>query len=224
MRWQWLHRAGQGKLLIFCNGWGMDGEVVSHLQPGDFDIMMLYDYASLKIPNEVDAALAAASSRFLLGWSMGVWVGSLLFSESKFDAAVAYNGTPCPIDKRFGISPAIFYATLENFNEKNRADFYRRMCGKKDFPLFLQHLPQRELDNQQQELAFFWNSREEMAILQEQGLPWQRAVIARKDMVIPSRNQRAFWEKQLLLERVAEIDGGHYPFSLSSRWSDYLAL
>ncbi len=202
----------------------MDGEVVSHLQAGDLDVVMLFDYTSLKIPGEVDAALAAASSRFLLGWSMGVWVGSLLFSKSNFDAAVAYNGTLCPINKRFGISPAIFRATLENFNEKNRADFYRRMCGKKDFPFFLQHLPQRGLDNQQQELVFFWNARKEMAILPEESLPWQRAVIARKDMVIPSKNQRAFWENQLFSDNIVDLDGGHYPFFLSSRWSDYLAL
>ncbi len=220
MKWQWLHRAGAGKLLVFCNGWGMDGEVVSHLHADDLDIVMLFDYAALDIPCEVKTALAAASHRFLLGWSMGVWVGSTLFSGYDFDVAVAYNGTPCPIDKGFGIAPAIFQATLEKFNEKNRADFYRRMCSKNDLPLFLSSTPKRDMENQRRELAFFWNLRQQM-VPPAQAAPWQRVVISSGDRIMPARNQRAFWEKRL---SVTEINGGHYPFARGNCWREYLVL
>ncbi len=221
MRWQWLHRAGAGKLLVFCNGWGMDGEVVSHLHADDLDIVMLFDYAALDIPCEVKTALTAASHRFLLGWSMGVWIGRVLFSEYSFDAAVAYNGTLCPIDKRFGIAPSIFQATLENFNEKHRADFYNRMCSKNDLSFFLQSIPKRAMEHQREELAFFWNLRQQMMPQVQDTVPWQRAVISSGDRIMPARNQRAFWKKRLPL---TELNGGHYPFAKSNRWRDYLVL
>ncbi len=221
MRWQWLHRAGKGKLLVFCNGWGMDGEVVSHLLPGDFDVLMLFDYSALALPGAVEEALAVASCRYLFGWSMGVWIGSRLLSGYHFTRAVACNGTLCPIDKKFGISPAVFQITLENFDEKHRMDFYKGMCSRDVFPRFLHSPPKRQLINQREELSFFWGMRQELEIVPDTVLPWEKVIVARRDMIMPTRSQRLFWKGRL---PVVEIDGGHYPFANWEYWSDCLAL
>jgi hypothetical protein len=45
-------------------------------------------------------------------------------------------------------------------------------------------------------------------------------IISRNDLIIPTRNQRAFWQDR----RVIEIDGCHYPFSRWHRWSDIIDL
>lgn len=221
MKWQWLHRAGQGKLLLFCNGWGMDGRVVSHLQPKDFDLLMLYDYSSLTLPEEVQTALERAERRFLLGWSMGVWVGSQVLGDYAFEAAVALNGTLCPIHDVFGIPSAIVEGTLEHFDQTRRQKFYQRMCDRKALPFFLQHTPQRTVEGQQAELAFFREFRHEMAQPPKTSSPWQQVGIASRDLVVLTANQRAFWEGRL---PVTTMTGGHYPFTHFPCWADYLAL
>lgn len=221
MKWQWLHRTGEGKLLLFCNGWGMDARVISHLQPDGFDLLMLYDYSCLDLPDEVKEALKRARSRSLLGWSMGVWIGSQVLANYDFEHAVACNGTLCPISDSFGISPTIFQGTLDAFDQLRRQKFYKRMCGKKNLSFFLQHSPIRSVENQRAELAFFWELRQEIAIPPEQHSPWKQAVIAQRDLVIPTVNQHAFWDDRI---PVTKISGGHYPFTSSEHWTDYLRL
>ena len=35
------------KIILFFNGWGMDENVVNHLNSEDYDVLMFYDYNSL---------------------------------------------------------------------------------------------------------------------------------------------------------------------------------
>ncbi len=221
MRWQWLHRAGKGRLLLFLNGWGMDAKSVAHLLPGDYDLLMLFDYSSRKLPQEVDDALRRASSRSVFGWSMGVWIGSQLLAEYQFEAAVACNGTLCPIDDRFGIAPEIFSATMAHLDEQNLLKFYQRMCGKRQEAFFPERAPGRDIENQLSELKFFWDLRKEMSVVPEKHLPWQRVILSRQDRIFRAAQQRAFWQERL---PVKEIDTGHYPFTLFCCWADWLAL
>ncbi len=221
MRWQWLHKAGQGKLLVFCNGCGMDEQVVSHLRPDDFDILMLFDYVAPQLPPEVEQIITAASYRAVIGWSMGVWIGSYLLAEYNFDSAIALNGTLCPIHEDFGIAPVIFSRTIEYFNEQHREKFYKRMCDSDGLRCFLRSAPKRQIVDQRQELSFLWRIRQQMALPPEKAAPWHKAVIARRDIIVPTKSQQAFWAGRL---PVIEIDGGHYPFARWSCWSECLAL
>ncbi len=199
----------------------MDEQVVSHLQPDDFDVLMLFDYVTPQLQQEVRQIIMAASYRAVIGWSMGVWIGSYLLAEYDFDSAVAVNGTLCPIHEDFGIAPVIFSRTIEYFDEQHREKFYKRMCDSNSLSCFLNSAPQRQIADQREELSFLWSIRQQMAMPPAEAAPWHKAVIARRDMIVPTRSQRLFWTGRL---PVVEIDGGHYPFAGWNNWADCLAL
>ena len=47
MKYKWLNKKNNKKVILFFNGWGMDDSVVKHLNPEDYDVIMYYDYNSL---------------------------------------------------------------------------------------------------------------------------------------------------------------------------------
>ena len=42
MKYKWLNNVKNKKLIIFFNGWGMDENVVKHLDCEDYDVLMFY--------------------------------------------------------------------------------------------------------------------------------------------------------------------------------------
>lgn len=69
---------------------------------------------------------------YLFAWSFGVWVSELIFRGIPFYKTVALNGTPLPVNNRYGIPPKSFAVTLkgiartgiEAFNRRTFDDFY----------------------------------------------------------------------------------------------------
>jgi biotin synthesis protein BioG len=154
METAWLHNNDRQNLIIFCNGWGMDGGPFRFLTSSDYDVYMLYDYRQLNMP-DIAAIVGKYMHVHLVSWSMGVWAGQKLFSARAhlLDRTIAINGTLCPIDDRFGIPIEVFDATLAEFNEHARKKFYKRMCREKNnLNVFLNNQPQRSLEDQGQEL------------------------------------------------------------------------
>ena len=48
MKYKWLNKeVNNSKLILFFNGWGMDDNVVKHLDVEDYDVLMFYDYNTL---------------------------------------------------------------------------------------------------------------------------------------------------------------------------------
>ena len=77
MKYKWLNKNNNQKLIIFFNGWGMDENVVKHLSPEDFDVLMFYDYNTLEIDFDWDL-LNIYHEKNLIAWSMGVMVATLI--------------------------------------------------------------------------------------------------------------------------------------------------
>ena len=48
MKYKWLNRGENNKIILFFNGWGMDENVVKHLDCEDYDVLMFYDYNTLE--------------------------------------------------------------------------------------------------------------------------------------------------------------------------------
>lgn len=220
MRGLWLVRRGQGRAVLFCNGWGMDDAPLAHLASLRHDVYMLYDYRDPTPPEELDSVLDEAGELSLVSWSMGVWAGQRLLAERvvPLARAVAINGTLCPVDDRRGIPAQLFADTLTGFGEETRSRFYRRMCRDKDtLNFFLAHQPQRSLEEQREELR---------VLLREahcQGLDtalYRTAIIAGGDRIFPAANQRRFWQGLDTLS----VDSGHYPFHLWESWEELLAF
>lgn len=214
MKMAWLHQQKRQELVLFLNGWGMDGGPVAHLGSNDFDVIMLYDYRDLTLPTDFDNILQNYSNRHLVAWSMGVWVGQKKFQGFKqcFESTLAINGTLCPIDDEYGIPQKIFRSTLEGFDEKTRIKFYRRMCREKsNLKQFLSCQPQRSVMEQKEELNFLAENVECFGL--EQSI-YDEVLISDYDWVMPSENQVRFWENH----QQHHIAGFHYLFPLFQSW------
>ncbi|MCB2218153.1 alpha/beta fold hydrolase [Desulfofustis glycolicus] len=216
----WCARGAGRDLIVFCNGWGMDRWPLSGLAAEPFDVVVLSDYHLLDEIEQLRAELLRYRRCYLICWSMGVWAGQRLFSRDRdlFTRCIAINGTLQPVNDRFGIPVEIFAATLEEFSSSILERFYRRMCKETGvFTFFHEHRPQRSLASQRRELAVL-----QSIVSDEAGTPtfYDSVIISGNDLIIPTRNQQAFWQDR----RVIEIDGCHYPFSRWQRWSDILDL
>lgn len=218
MKNSWLYQ-GQRRLIIFCNGWGMDDAPFQPLGAKEYDVLMLFDYTDLTTEIDFSSLLNGYDEVNLIAWSMGVWVGQQLFTPwaSLFRRSVAINGTLCPIDDQFGIPVHVYRATLSRFSEAGRLKFYRRMCRERGtLEMFLGHQPQRSMESQARELE----ALQEMAGCdREESALYTHILIANQDLVMPTAHQVAFWKEREGRERVV-FTGFHFPFYGWCNWDD----
>lgn len=220
MKASWLHHNHRQQLILFCNGWGMDGNPFRHLASIDYDVYMLYDYRELTLRQEIVHLLPQYEEIHLIGWSLGVWAGQKLFAGKgdMFGQTLAINGTLCPIHDRYGIPLEIFDETLHGFGDAARYRFYRRMCREKsNLRSFLAKQPQRSLKEQREELSALREMADCTPV--EQAL-YREIIIAEYDWIIPSAHQCNFWQGR----EVITVQGFHYLFSLWQSWDHLLAF
>jgi biotin synthesis protein BioG len=220
LKHKWLHKQQKTKLLIFCNGWGMDGEPVKHLKSDSSNVLMLYDYTSLESEINIAELVNTYKTISLISWSMGVWAGQQIFNKMQmsFTSSIAINGTLCPISDSYGIPEKIVHATHDTLNEKQRLKFYYRMCRDRDlYKRFITNQPKRTVADQKQEL----NSLLENAICKAQEKPvYSRAIVASHDLIIPTQNQLEFWPEKI----VKQVDGSHFLFYAYASWDELLKM
>lgn len=220
MRNTWLHGKTARRrrhLLVFCNGWGMDGRPFRLLGTRDYDVLHLYDFRDFEGAKRVLDLAAGYDRRVLLGWSMGVWAGQRLFAHrpQSFTATIAVNGTLCPIDETRGIPRKLFAGTLENWSELTRRKFYHRLCGGGAVEdCFLKSSPARSLADQRQELAVYLETAD--CLGREQSI-YRLAIVSDRDRIVPTANQLAFWGPEVRM-----LAGSHFPFYRWSCWDDLL--
>ncbi len=220
MKHHWLHKQQKSKLLFFCNGWGMDSEPVKHLVSESYDVLMFYDYSNLETAIDIAELIATYQATALISWSMGVWAGQQIFGGMRqlLSSSLALNGTLCPIDDTYGIPEKTVCATYDRFDEKQRLKFYFRMCRTRDlYKKFIKNQPKRSVANQKQEL----HSLLENAICSPQEKPvYKRALVAARDLIIPTKNQLQFWPEKI----VKRVDGSHFLFYAYSSWDELLKM
>ena len=201
MKYKWLNKKDNEKLIIFFNGWGMDESVVTHLEPEDFDVIMIYDYNNLDFDWNI---ISGYKEKYIIAWSMGVMCATLFKLDCK--SATAINGTLKPIDNEFGIPTRIYDLTIRGFSPKGREKFINNMFSNPD------DLPvvSREFEEQKSELSALKNYEA------NQDFKYNRVIISDSDKIIPTKNQEAFWGEK------ANISSGHCPFKLFKKWSELL--
>jgi len=209
MKYSWLNRKQNDKLIIFFNGWGMDEKSVSRLDCGDFDVISFHDYRNLEAEWP---ELGTYKSKFLAAWSMGVFVASL-FRERLEDTCVkiALNGTQKPVDDEFGIPSAVYDLTVKNFNELSCKKFVKRMFAGDVLPVLSGRTPE-EL-------------RQELISIRDYSgagyLPFDKVFISGSDKIVPPKNQLGFWQASGCVS-IKNLQGGHYPFVNFKKWNDIL--
>ena len=203
MKYKWLNRVNNQKLIIFFNGWGMDECVVSHLEKEDYDILMFYDYNSLETDFDF-SVLDCYPRKYLVAWSMGVMTATLF--DIDYVSKTAINGTLKPIDDKFGIPKKIYDLTLKGFSPKGAERFIKTMF-KEDCEL---PVPMREFENQKSELEALthYSAKEDFK--------YYRIILSSEDKIIPTKNQIAFWGIE------PNIESGHCPFNHFKKWSELL--
>ena len=217
----WLYRDHSQKLILFCNGWGMDHHPLEPLESGGYDVLALSDYSLFELPVNIGALDAHYEELNLICWSFGVWAGAQLFTgrKSLFARRIGVNGTLYPIDDRYGIPQQFFDATLDHFSRSVRDRFYRRMCRSEGvLDLFLEHQPRRNIQDQKYEL-------QQLSELVMRGEPndsfFDTVIIASRDYIMPTAHQLSFWRGRCA---IAHIEGCHYPFAGWRSWAEIVAV
>lgn len=218
MHIEWIVNQQSADLVLFFNGWGMDRRIVSHLQ-ADSDVLMVYDYRDLTLPDSIGATLARYKAIDVLAWSMGVWAYAAVQDQfaGRVRRAVALNGTPRPIDNAYGIPAAVYDATVRQFSEPNRRKFFQRMCGTaENARWFAPHQPQRPLREQRDELAAI---QQAAARHPDPASPavFTCALIGQRDKIIPARHQVNYWQGAV---RYRVIDSPHCAFRRWNSWKE----
>lgn len=205
MKYKWLNQKNNPKIILFFNGWGMDENVVKHLDCEDYDVLMFYDYNTLETDFDWDL-LNIYSEKNLIAWSMGVMVGGKYLDKlGALKQTVAINGTLKPIDENYGIHPKIYDLTIKGFNEKGRKRFIDSMFNKT-----IDINCNREIDEQHSELIALKNYQANEAF------EYNKVLISDNDKIIPTKSQVAFWGIE------PNLKGGHCPFFQFKKWSELL--
>lgn len=220
MKTQWFHQQGSENLIVFCNGWGMDGTPFTPLQSRDHDVLGYHDYSNMSGgPNIVELSKNYKKIH-LICWSMGVAHGHeiLLDAGDMIDKSIAINGTLQPIDDRYGIPVDICTKTLEALSEESLLKFYKRMCRSTAiYEQFIKNRPQRSLSDLRGELEVIIDNT---YFKDGDNILFKTAIVSESDLVIPTRNQLRFWKK----DKITKIKSSHFPFYRWESWEDILAL
>lgn len=208
MKYKWLNRCENNKIILFFNGWGMDENVVKHLDCEDYDILMFYDYNILETDFDWDL-LNIYSEKNIIAWSMGVMISGCLAPSLTLPLGegrkIAINGTLKPIDENYGIHPKIYDLTIKGFNEKGRKRFIDSMFNKT-----IDINCNREIDEQHSELIALKNYQANGAF------EYNKVLISDNDKIIPTKSQVAFWGIE------PNLKSGHCPFFNFTKWSELL--
>ena len=115
MKYFWLNKEQNDKLIMLFCGWSFDYKPFERLNCGNNDVIIFYDYSDI---NSLEDSIKKFSfdyrSYSLIAWSMGVYAAYLLKEFlPKFDNKIAVNGTPFPVNDEYGIPLKTFDLTLK---------------------------------------------------------------------------------------------------------------
>ncbi|WP_456432185.1 alpha/beta fold hydrolase [Thermosulfuriphilus sp.] len=211
MKLVFLTRKAQPELLLFFSGWALDEGPFLSLAEGPYDIAMIYDYRSLKLP-----PLPSYSRIHILAWSLGATVVLHLVESLRASSLTFVNGTGAFVHSAWGIPPRIFQRTLvalKSRGPKALDDFWANMFSGEQVGSTGVDLRRR--------LPELIAELERAALLKEAfpKLSQARILIGSRDRIIPPRSQEAYWQKMGLAYEVR--DWGHFPFY---RFSSLAAL
>lgn len=229
MQYHWLNKQNNENLIIFFAGWSFDYKPFEFLSCKDYDILMIYDYNDISnvdeifhsdIPNNSGKSLEKYRQKFLIAWSMGVYVAYLLRNQlPKFDKKIAINGTPFPVDDEFGIPQKTFILTLRHAKIGLEGKFYQNIFKTdEEYQKYIQTPVERPIDNRVSELNELYKKIK--ATANEYEKYYDKSLISSFDKIIPTKNQTNFW--QTFDTPIQTIESGHFPYYNFDSWKDLL--
>ena len=180
---------GNSALIAFFGGFACSEKILSRTRlPEDCDVVVFYDYRGF----DTDFDFGAYKKIAVVAWSFGVGVADILAEKiGKTYMRIAVNGSPFPIDDTRGIPTGIFRKTLENFDERAKLKFFRRICGgTAEFSELEPLLAGRTATELKDELAFLGKAFAENSAAPKH---WDIAFASCGDKIFPLENlKRAF--------------------------------
>lgn len=201
MQFTWLKQQGEQDLVLFVLGWAASPNAVCHIDPPGCDVLAVHDYTSLRPLRAAD--YASYRRIYLFAWSFGVWVAEQYCRELPLYKAIALNGTPFPVDERYGMRLRVVLRTMQQ----------QARTGKQPAPAEAARAipsgpyPERSIDSKVDELTRLATlSREHSSA----HLVWHAAYIADKDEIFPPEKMWAYWQSVGL---GTGFESYHYPFA-----------
>ncbi len=205
MEQTWLKKEGQRDLVIFLLGWAATPNAVCHLDPPGCDVLACYDHRSLTPLRAED--FTAYRRLYLFAWSYGIWVAEHCCRELPLYRAVALNGTPFPVDTRYGMRLRAVQRSLRAMARNGGTNAFHD--GTQSGVRYIPDGPfaDRTLEEKVQELDALaeWSRADSAAHLH-----WHAAFMGDKDEIFPPDNMRAYWSSRGLGTEFASY---HYPFA-----------
>ncbi len=216
----WLNNQNNEKLIVFFAGWSFDETPFKFLQCNDYDVLFIYDYNDFEIPEDLKN-LKTYKHKYLITWSMGVFVANLLrdlFSD--FEYKMAINGTISPVDNEFGIPIKMFELTLKHAKNGLEGKFYKNVFQtEEEFQRYEKTPVKRTIENRESELQNLYSE-----IKAHKGITtnnfYNTAIVSEFDKIIPPKNQIASHNQNG--EKVLIVPYGHFPFYHYSSWDEIL--
>ena len=208
MQYKWIQKNISQDLIIFFNGWGMNEEVVQHLDKDnqktkDFDCLHFYNYQNIQLPN---FDFSTYQQIYLIAWSMGVYISQIL--PLPYTKKIAFCGTGNPIDDEEGIPVKIYQLTINNFNEQTQKVFNKKI----GFSLNTQQT-NTELKNELIAIQNYTLTKNSF---------FDIAFLADKDTIFPFNNQKNYWKNYA--NKSIILQSKHYPFHLFKTWKEIITL
>jgi len=219
MKYKWLNRAESDKLILFFNGWGCDEYPFQYLQGEDYNVLMFNDYKELFVSDEVLDVIPTYQQIHVVAWSFGVWVAQGLLSPLKhlMQSAIAINGTAQPISIKYGIPEPIALGTLTGLTTGSLEKFQRRMLKTTEgWQQFEAIKPRRDLEEVKNELFLLL---QHFKVQKPTEGFFDCALIGSDDLIMPSKNQKAYWNSRSLM---IELDQPHFCFLDFNSWGDII--
>lgn len=206
MQEAWLKRNDENTdLVIFMLGWAATPNAVLHIDPPGCDVLACYDYRRIA---PLEAQRFARYRRiYLVAWSFGVWGSEECCADLPLYKAIAFNGTPFPVDERYGMRLRVVMRTMRTLARKGGDNpFADNATGSMRY---MPPGPFAELSAEEkiEELSML---AERSAAHSESRLSWDVAYMADKDEIFPPQHMRDYWSSRGL---GTEFDSYHYPFA-----------
>lgn len=202
----WLKQSPENQdLVIFMLGWAATPNAVYHIDPPGCDVLACHNHCGA--PEPLRAADFARYRRiYLFAWSFGVWVAEQSCRELPLYRAVALNGTPYPVDPRWGMRLKVVLRSMQSIAHNGGENAF---AANADVGRYIPTgpYPDRSAEEKVDELM---NLSERAKAYSAAHLTWHRAYIADKDEIFPPVRMRDYWGSVGL---GTEFDSYHYPFS-----------
>ncbi len=204
MQETWLKQEGSRDLVIFVLGWAATPNAVQHLAFEGCDIFCVDDYREMR---ELRAEEFSQYRRiYLFAWSFGVWVSEQIATQLPLYRAIALNGTPMPVDDRYGMRLRVVMRTMQGLAKVGMNPFNEKTYGT------VRAIPDGPFEDRSIEAKI-----EELQLLAERSkgaessvIDWAEAYIADKDEIFPPQKMWDYWQTRGLGK---SFESYHYPFS-----------